>query len=87
VAPAAAPCCRGKEAMAYIQFPNVLFGPGTFDAVVVDNNGNPADVLEAGTPFQIKVKWSIGPLAALLLGGQWTVSAYVESIGPGPRAS
>jgi hypothetical protein len=71
--------------MADIQFPNVLFGPGTFDAVVLDNNGAPSTVLDAGSPFTIRTNWTIDPLAALLLGGEWQVTAYVESIGPGPE--
>jgi hypothetical protein len=71
--------------MAYIQFPSALFGPGSFSATIVDNNGLPAEVLEASAPFRIRVNWDVGPLAALLLGGQWEVAAYVESIGPGPE--
>jgi hypothetical protein len=71
--------------VADIQFPNVVFGPGTFDIVVNDNNGVPATVLDAGLDFSIDAKWDIGALAALLLGGQWEVAAYVESIGEGPE--
>jgi hypothetical protein len=71
--------------MSDIQFPNTLLGPGSMSAVVVDNNGAPSTVLEAGTPFLVKAKWTISPLAALLLGGQWELAAYVESIGPGPE--
>lgn len=71
--------------MAQIQFPNVLLGPGGFDAQIVDNNGAPSSVLEAGAQFTIDCSWSISPLAALLLGGQWQLAAYVESIGPGPE--
>jgi hypothetical protein len=66
-----------------IQFPNQLFGPGTFSATVKDNNGAPSTVLEAGATFTIDAEWEIDALAALLLGGQWEVAAYVESIGPG----
>jgi hypothetical protein len=66
-----------------IQFPNQLFGPGTFSATVKDNNGAPSTVLEAGDPFTIDTEWEIGALAALLLGGRWEVAAYVESIGLG----
>jgi hypothetical protein len=69
--------------MADIQFPNVLFGPGTFTATVLDNNGNPSSVLDAGVQFTIHTEWSIGALAALLMGGDWQVAAYVEAIGPG----
>jgi len=71
--------------VAQIQFPNTLFGPGTFDIVVNDNNGVPASVLDAGLDFTVDATWVIDPLAALLLGGQWEVAAYVESIGPGPE--
>lgn len=71
--------------MAAMQFPNVLLGPGTFDAQIVDNNGAPSSVLEAAAPFSIDCTWSVSPLAALLLGGEWQLAAYVESIGPGPE--
>lgn len=71
--------------MAVMQFPNVLLGPGSFDATVIDNNGAPSSVLEANQPFTVHAQWTISPLAALLLGGDWDVAAYVESIGPGPE--
>ncbi|HEX2308965.1 MAG TPA: hypothetical protein VHI14_11645 [Jatrophihabitantaceae bacterium] len=71
--------------MADIQFPNVLLGPGTFDAQILDNNGAPTTVLEASQPFTVHCDWSITALAALLLGGEWQVAAYVEAIGPGPE--
>lgn len=38
-------------------------------------------MLEAADDFTIDVTWTIDPLAALLLSGQWEVSAYVEGIG------
>src|SRR6266702_4321060 len=71
--------------MADMQFPNVLLGPGTFTAAVIDNNGAPSSVLEANQPFTIQCSWNISALAALLLGGQWQLAAYVESIGAGPE--
>ncbi len=71
--------------MADIQFPNVLLGPGTFSAAVIDNNGAPSAVLEAAAPFTIQASWSVTALAALLLGGEWQLAAYVESMGPGPE--
>jgi hypothetical protein len=73
--------------MSDIQFPNALLGPGNFFAEVQDNNGSPTDVLEATRPIRVQTNWRISPLAALLLGGQWTVTVYVESIGPGPEQS
>ena len=72
--------------MAVIQFPNVLLAPpSNFDAVINDNNGNPSSVLDAGQACTIAANWTISSLAALLLGGQFSVAAYVEAIGPGPE--
>jgi hypothetical protein len=71
--------------VAQIQFPNQLFAPGQFDIVVNDNNGTPSTVLEAAANFTIDATWSIDPAAALLLGGQWELAAYVESVGQGPE--
>ncbi len=71
--------------MADMQFPNALLGPGTFTATVLDNNGAPSSVLEAADPFTIQCAWTISPLAALLLGGEWQLASYVESIGAGPE--
>ena len=63
----------------------MLLGPGTFNAALIDNNGAPSSVLEANQPFTIQASWNISALAALLLGGQWQLAAYVESIGAGPE--
>jgi hypothetical protein len=72
--------------MAVIQFPNVLLSPpGDFNAALIDNNGNPSTVLDAGQVIRINADWTISPLAALLLGGRFEVAAYVEAIGPGPE--
>jgi hypothetical protein len=67
--------------MADIQFPNVLLSGGPATMVVNDNNGAPASVLEAALDFTIDVSWRIDALTALLLGGQWELTAYVEGIG------
>jgi hypothetical protein len=69
--------------MVEIQFPNVTFPASTFTAELIDNNGAPSSVLDAGTEFTVKTEWTISALAALLMGGQWEVAAYAESIGPG----
>ena len=37
------------------------------------------------TAITIHADWTISPLAALLLGGDWQLAAYVESIGAGPE--
>jgi hypothetical protein len=68
--------------MADIQFPQ---GSGTLDVNVLDNNGAPSSVLEADTDFTIAAEWSIDRRSARTLGGQWELSAYVESIGRGPE--
>jgi hypothetical protein len=71
--------------MTDMQFPNILLGPGTVTATVLDNNGAPATVLEAGQQIRVQAEWTISPLAALLLGGDWQLAAYVESICGGPE--
>lgn len=73
--------------MAGIQFPFKALGPGTFTAVLQDNDGNPSDVLDAGQDFRIEAEWEIDAQSARLLGGQWEVTGYVESIGPGGEQS
>jgi hypothetical protein len=72
-------------ATSTIQFPNVLLNTGTFTANVLDNNGAPSTVLDAGQQFTIRCSWQISQLAALLMGGEFQVAAYVESIGQGPE--
>jgi hypothetical protein len=74
-----------RMATSTIQFPNLLLNPGTFNADVLDNNGAPSSVLDAGLPFTIRCSWDISPLAALLLGGEFQVATYVEAIGQGPE--
>lgn len=69
--------------MANIQFP--ALGAGTFTATVLDNNASASTVLEASKAIRIEVVWTIDDESARVLGGQWEVAAYVESIGPGPE--
>ena len=71
--------------MADIQFPNVFFAPGTFEARVLDNNGDPRNVLDAGLAFTIRTRTVLSNNAATFLGGTFEYAAYVESIGPGPE--
>jgi hypothetical protein len=53
---------------------------------VVDPSGAPSNILDADQPFQIVVDWSISASTALTLGsGNWSVSVYAESQGPGPE--
>lgn len=52
---------------------------------VLDNSADPKDVLQAGAPFQIEVKWDVPASLASLIGpgDQFRLRAYAESIGPG----
>jgi hypothetical protein len=70
--------------MVDIQVP-VTLAPATFNATIVDNNGNPSTVLDAATNFTIVCDWQLSPAAAGALGGQFELSAYAESIGAGPE--
>lgn len=72
--------------MADIQFPiNLPFGPSTFTAEVLDNNGDPRNVIDAGLDWTIRTRTDLSNDAKNLLGGRFEYAAYVESIGPGPE--
>lgn len=43
----------------------------------------PATIIQRDHAWQINVNWTISGPAALSLGGDWQVRAFVESIGPG----
>ncbi len=72
--------------MSQIRFPNQPFAFGQFFVDVQDNNGDPTSVLEAGAPFKVETKWEIPALAALLLGGVWTVTTTPSRSAPAPRS-
>lgn len=65
-----------------IQFPTDLLS-GDFTATVQDNNGRPANVMEASLAFNVELSWTVSALTAALLGGQWEVAVYAEAMGPG----
>jgi hypothetical protein len=69
--------------MADIQVPSL--GPATFNATIVDNNGDPKTVLDAGQNFKIVCDWQLSQADASVLGGQFELATYAESIGPGPE--
>jgi len=56
-------------------------------STVLDNTGlAPTDVLEAGVPFKIEIKWDIPPALVPLMnpaGDAFRLRAFAESIGPG----
>jgi len=64
-------------------YPNPLAASGHFTAVVNDNAGSPADVLEASLPFSVDCQWDIDAITATLLGGTWHVDLFAESLGQG----
>lgn len=43
----------------------------------------PPSIVQRDHAWQIQVNWTISGPAALGLGGDWTVRAFVESVGPG----
>jgi hypothetical protein len=64
-------------------FPNPLPSSGTFNAVVQDNAGVPTDVIEASLEFRVDCEWDIDAITAAILGGEWHVDLYAESLGGG----
>lgn len=70
--------------MTSIQFPgNPSPFNGTFTATVVDNNGNPSNVLNNTTSdFKIDCSWEYS--AFNILYGDWQVKAVVSDLSSGP---
>lgn len=64
------------------EFPPALSGSGP-NVQLLDSGGAPATIIDTGDPFALRVTWSVDQPGASLLGGQWLVRAYAESIGPG----
>jgi hypothetical protein len=60
-----------------------LLNSGTFNANVIDNNGDPNTVLDAAQNFTIRCDWQLSSILASFLSGNFELAAYVESIGPG----
>ena len=50
---------------------------------VVDPDGSPNQVLDKGLPFSVVVTWQNTGFFVPFMGGEYTVRAYVESVGPG----
>lgn len=65
-----------------IEFPGPYTGTGP-DVTLIDPGGAPTTIIDTDDPFQVQVDWSVGLPQATLLGGQWLVRAYAESVGPG----
>lgn len=50
---------------------------------VLDPGDAPTAVLDAGTPFRVRVNWTVPPALAPFLGGQFRLRCFAESVGPG----
>jgi hypothetical protein len=73
---------RKEDSSMPFEFPPPLSGSGP-SVVVLDPGGAPNTIIVRNDPFRIHVEWSVNQPGASLLGGQWLVRAYAESIGPG----
>jgi hypothetical protein len=60
---------------------------GNIDATVLDPHGitPPTTIIRVTDDWGVHVEWYIDGPAAPLLGGEWTVTVYAESIGAGPE--
>jgi hypothetical protein len=65
------------------EFPPPLAGAGPTVTVLDPAGGPPSTIIDTDDPFLVRVDWSVDLPAAALLGGQWLVRVYAESIGPG----
>ncbi len=65
--------------------PNPVHLTGTISTTVLDPDQNPNTVFERTSPWQIRVDWSMHGSIVAAIGGEWTLSAFLESMGPGPE--
>lgn len=67
-----------------IEWPN-LTAPTTSDmnVSVTDNDGLDARILDDSAPIKVNVSWKVPPIVSSMLGGDFRVRAFAESIGPG----
>ena len=59
---------------------------GHISTAVLDPAGvNPRTIIKMTDPWRLRVDWSLhGPLVPMI-DGDWRVTAYLESMGPGPE--
>jgi hypothetical protein len=65
-----------------IEFPPAMSGSGP-DVQVLDPGGAPNTIIRTADPFAVRVRFAVDQPGASLLGGQWLIRAYAESVGPG----
>ncbi|MFC8434008.1 hypothetical protein, partial [Streptomyces sp. NPDC057253] len=56
---------------------------GRISAIVLDPDGNPADVVNKGTPVTVRVEWNLTGFLVPLLAGIWNLHVSVDEIGGG----
>jgi hypothetical protein len=66
-----------------LEFPSAALSGSGPSVQVIDTGGLPNTIIDTDDQFTIRVRWSVNQPGASLLGGQWQVRAYAESIGPG----
>jgi hypothetical protein len=67
------------------EFPPPLTGDGPFVQVLDPSGTAPRIIIDTDHDFRVRVRWSLERPAADLLGDDWIVQVYAESIGPGPE--
>ncbi|WP_210587263.1 hypothetical protein [Streptomyces sp. GESEQ-35] len=54
---------------------------GRISAIVLDPDGNPADVVNKGTAVTVRVDWNLTGFLVPLLAGTWNLHISVDEIG------
>lgn len=50
---------------------------------VLDNTAAPTTVLDSGEPFDVEVSWEVPAPINTIIGGEFRIRVFAESIGPG----
>jgi hypothetical protein len=64
------------------EFPPAMSGSGP-SLQVLDPGGAPNTIIKTTDAFTVRLRFAVDQPGASLLGGQWLVRAYAESVGPG----
>lgn len=65
------------------EVPNPMSLAGALSAVLIDPGQAPATIVKTTDPFRVHADWFVNGPAAAIMGGDWHLRAYLESIGPG----
>jgi len=58
-----------------------ISGEGSVQVLDSDQH-NPTTILDRNKPFDIEVEWKLRGTGVQTLGGEWTLTAYLEGMGP-----